>query len=436
MARTVIVDVADFGAVGDGAADDAGPIQAAVDAAAVSGSEVRLRGAFAVSRPIIFDNTARSITIRGSSDRFPYEGPPTGTRLVPMAGFPTGRGLIEFRSAGTGNDRPGAILLDGITLDGTAYLSYGIRITSGRNLQFSRMHITASQPVSISPIGTFVDFVRFQDSFLQETGGAAEAIRIDYAATTDLAVTDVIFDNTWILGGKVDGSAVYADSVEGLEFRSCYFDPGNVAITVAHLTSSTAYRTSRNILFQRSNGENVGTFLQIDGAAPVRAVVSALRTLPSTATGHPAYLFSGSTAHQVEVIGAAHLNVDPGGDSLATGLTPEMRFISTSTRGRVLPAVLSGAPVDIDTNRGDQFDVYVSDSYPLTISVPRLNVPGMEITIRIVNVAGLSLSAATWTGYKMAAWTQPAPGFSRSIRFRYDGAAWVEISRTSSDIPN
>jgi hypothetical protein len=38
--------------------------------------------------------------------------------------------------------------------------------------------------------------------------------------------------------------------------------------------------------------------------------------------------------------------------------------------------------------------------------------------------------------YKLTTWTSPATGFSRSIKFIYDGTNWVESYRTAADIPN
>jgi len=37
---------------------------------------------------------------------------------------------------------------------------------------------------------------------------------------------------------------------------------------------------------------------------------------------------------------------------------------------------------------------------------------------------------------KMAAYTNPANGYSRSVSFKYNGTNWVEFSRTTADIPN
>jgi hypothetical protein len=60
-----------------------------------------------------------------------------------------------------------------------------------------------------------------------------------------------------------------------------------------------------------------------------------------------------------------------------------------------------------------------------------------EVTLVIRNTSGGALGAVTWNSiYKLATWTQPANGFSRSITFRWNGSNYVEFSRTPADVPN
>ena len=74
-----------------------------------------------------------------------------------------------------------------------------------------------------------------------------------------------------------------------------------------------------------------------------------------------------------------------------------------------------------------------------TVADPTNPTKGQRITITIRNArgSGLALGAVTWGAiYKLATWTQPADGFSRSVDFIYDGTYWVEKSRTPADVPN
>jgi Pectate lyase superfamily protein len=96
--------------------------------------------------------------------------------------------------------------------------------------------------------------------------------------------------------------------------------------------------------------------------------------------------------------------------------------------------------VAIDATLGNIFTIIVTDGNPFVIAAPMKPTGGQVVTIRIKNTFG-ALGPATFTagigGYRLgAAWVQPARGFSRSITFGYDGANWIELSRTSADVGN
>lgn len=62
---------------------------------------------------------------------------------------------------------------------------------------------------------------------------------------------------------------------------------------------------------------------------------------------------------------------------------------------------------------------------------------GFQWTLTIRNASGGALGAATFNAaFRLAAWTQPANGFSRSITFQWNGTQHVEVSRTAADVPN
>ena len=62
---------------------------------------------------------------------------------------------------------------------------------------------------------------------------------------------------------------------------------------------------------------------------------------------------------------------------------------------------------------------------------------GFQWTLTIRNASGGALGAATLNAaLRLAAWTQPANGFSRSITFQWNGTTHVEVSRTTVDVPN
>jgi hypothetical protein len=61
----------------------------------------------------------------------------------------------------------------------------------------------------------------------------------------------------------------------------------------------------------------------------------------------------------------------------------------------------------------------------------------MPITLTIRNASGGALGTIGWDeSFKMSAWTSPRDGHSRSIDLRYDGANWIQVGQTGSDVPN
>lgn len=96
-----------------------------------------------------------------------------------------------------------------------------------------------------------------------------------------------------------------------------------------------------------------------------------------------------------------------------------------------LPAVPS---TTLNAAAANQFIITPTNGNAFAISF--LNpTNGQTATVTIRNTFG-TLGVITWTGFKLAAWTQPANGFSRSITFNYNGSNWVEVSRVAADVPN
>ena len=95
------------------------------------------------------------------------------------------------------------------------------------------------------------------------------------------------------------------------------------------------------------------------------------------------------------------------------------------------------APTTVDVSLGNEFDLTVTTNANFTISNPTNATDGQRITITVRNTSGAPMGTITWdTLYKLAAWTNPATGFSRSIDYKFDGTNWIEVSRTTVDVPN
>jgi hypothetical protein len=107
--------------------------------------------------------------------------------------------------------------------------------------------------------------------------------------------------------------------------------------------------------------------------------------------------------------------------------------LSNLTRVRVATAALT-----LDLASGTEFEITAEDSRPFKIPAPANSsgLSGQRISITLRNASTSPLGALAWDEiYKLAAWTSPAPLFSRSIEFRFDGRHWIEVSRTPVDVP-
>lgn len=84
---------------------------------------------------------------------------------------------------------------------------------------------------------------------------------------------------------------------------------------------------------------------------------------------------------------------------------------------------------------GKYFAILVTNGSPFTIQNPTNHVFGQEITYIIGNGSGGVMNTITWgSEFRLAAFTNPAAGFWRTISFVRDGSQWLEIGRSTTDI--
>jgi len=139
----------------------------------------------------------------------------------------------------------------------------------------------------------------------------------------------------------------------------------------------------------------------------------------------------------VNRVGQLCLNISTQGDAIAINKADRRVLISQAIQVK-RTAVTYSASITPDASAANEFDITATNGTAFTINAPS-NPPSdsQRITITIRNTSGGVLGAVTWNGiFKLAAWTQPLNGFSRSIDYRFDQTNWVEVSRTPADVPN
>ena len=101
-----------------------------------------------------------------------------------------------------------------------------------------------------------------------------------------------------------------------------------------------------------------------------------------------------------------------------------------------LTTLTYGTSMALDVRSNNHFIVTATNGTAFAFTEPTNMRYGQTIDITVRNTFGV-IGTITWpSSFKMAAWTNPANGFSRSIELRWNGTNWVELNRTTSDIPN
>ena len=90
-----------------------------------------------------------------------------------------------------------------------------------------------------------------------------------------------------------------------------------------------------------------------------------------------------------------------------------------------------------DCQTSDEFLVTATGAGEFAIDSPLNPVYGRRITITVRNSNMGSMGNITWHSvFRMATWTNPVGGHCRSIDFVYNGTSWIEVGRTTLDVPN
>jgi hypothetical protein len=136
-------------------------------------------------------------------------------------------------------------------------------------------------------------------------------------------------------------------------------------------------------------------------------------------------IFDGTAGHHFEF-------------GVAKGFVPfvdDLRLAGALTQTRF--GVTYSASMTIDASTGNFAEITANNGTAFTINAPTNPIASQALNVTIRNASGGALGVATWNAvFKMAAWVQPANGFSRSITFLYDGVNWVEKNRLTADVPN
>jgi len=168
--------------------------------------------------------------------------------------------------------------------------------------------------------------------------------------------------------------------------------------------------------------------------APGNSPVRLADTVGRSTVGQNSYVTYPDRAEYTNPIGGTpgkHQILDP---RLQARLGNELQV-----GGRVASGVATlpyGVRISTDAAAANYFTIAVTDQKPFTIQDPSKPAPGQQIIYDIRNNSGGAMGDITWgPAFQLAGrFNTPASQKRRTISFYYDGAAWIEIARATSDI--
>jgi hypothetical protein len=230
-------------------------------------------------------------------------------------------------------------------------------------------------------------------------------------------------DGTW------DDGSLPSGFFEECNFIGCPVILRAVTLTGMVRTNVIGNTFQNNLTISAGSGAVAGN--SIAGNLTVSGAAVGLTVAGNALTGGASVVTNTATG-QVSVFG----------NSVAVAVNHKIspsRFEKTAIRTLATDraALAYSASMTLDAADATRFVITPSNGVAFTINAPTNLTAEQEIEVVITNNTGGALGAATWNAiFKMAAWTQPATGFHRGIRFWYDGSFLYEICRNTVDIPN
>lgn len=115
----------------------------------------------------------------------------------------------------------------------------------------------------------------------------------------------------------------------------------------------------------------------------------------------------------------------------------DARQINTQAAAQATVVLIYSAAMTLSALTGNRATITITDGVAHIINAPTNPTINQRLVFTLRNTSGGAAGVATWNAiFKMAAWVQPGNGFSASIEFEYNGANWVEISRSGVTVPN
>jgi len=430
------VSVMDFGA-STSSSDNTSAIQAALTYVASVNGTLLVPGVFQCASALSL-TTASGVTIKGTSPTlsgFQYTGTGSGTFLSFTSCENIHLDTVEITY--TSSSFTGTLVahtngarnsffkckLAGVSVSSAAYL---LNVGSCITTECIRTRFSGGQRlVNGGTTSTTIGFTNCDfDTY---------AITAIYRPTQAWSIINCAFENAI----DTTGSAVLtesADNIYGLTISGCW---------MSDTTSSSAFTW---IYLGKVNGCSItGNYINGTGYLNSTGITIAGASSGVNISGNYfGSLLYGVNLNSSDTTYSILANTVTAGTTEVTGILQQSsglaqianRIVQTGAAGFYLQYPTYGTSIAIDASASNNFVIGVTNNTGFTISNPT-NASAQYISIKIVNTSGGAMGTITWgSNYRLSAWTNPATGYSRTIDFVYNGAVWVEKSRTPADVPN
>ena len=472
-----VVSVKDFGAVGDGIANDTAAIQAALNAAIAANRALYIPGGTYNITSLTYQLTAvtgNGILIYGDAAGNTY-----GTRGSILKAIGTSGNMFTITSSGGG---AGANYCEfrNLTFTGNSQIDAGLAFDQSWFGKIIDCHFVSFLKANGRAIWLYANPAYAGTTFITACTFGSNSIGIlSSGVSLTSSVNAVHVDKCWFLDHTEAGIQVGTSTVDAFQARnhnitSCGFEGCVIDI----LCYASMYQMSVEGCYFENYTVTANPCIQIlQSSSPGSECVSICNNYFARSTDAGLSLIDCYSRHVtvlsnqhdspggqdrffVSVSGTESAKIEPAAavpgltpcpirnkNYIASSYTSYTYGIDTSTRPP-LTAVTYSASMALDISAGGVLTITPTNSSAFTISnvmadaINLTNRPQL-FTVCIVNTTGGALGTATWSsgagGFKLgAAWTQPATGNRRYITFIFDPSAnrAYEISRSAADVAN
>jgi hypothetical protein len=431
------VSVKDFGAVGDGVANDTAAILAAI----------------ATGKPIYFPRPSVAYTtsqmINMTTPRALFADPETRIKLTAA-----GAAVIRFDYTGGGAffDHGGS--LENFVLDGGGFAVDGLSLKGVISANFPNIRVTnvtgAGLHMHWAQLCYFENFT-VSDNVETFTTTPVNGVLADTASCSANTFTNICIEkvsgagikgislvNSLFLNGTSEGNGTTGIEL-GETPAAALTAIGNTFVGMDLEVNPTA-----DIICYASTGNNDFIGLKAgfsSGAVQIKA--NSTRNFFSGGITGGFAIEAGAnnnTITSVSLLGVSATITDAGSNNRINdvyNISTPLRLPDTKLFTRTSASVAAAGSYTINCKTADYVVLEAAGS-TMTVAAPTNAIDGQAIDVSIWNVSGGALTV-TWNAvFRTNGWVDPANGANRSIRFRYNSSfgRWYPIAMSQTDVAN